>query len=470
MTDTSSLLPNNVGITSDLNFSLKPSAVRSRSYKASILPSNGQTQACGNQSIFMIPGGRKNSYLDTTQSYIRYNVVNNDTNNALCFDVCGGCVINRLDVFHASSLLESIQSYNQLYTYILDCQTTSSQRQGLLSYGFDQWGGRAGANIPVSSSQTVCMPLLGLLGLGSSKMIPMGLLSDDIRVELTWESAILGMVYATSNATKVAWSLTGIELELCIVELSDEGESMVQSSNNGDPLYIHTNSWRHYSSQTTANTGTASCLVPARFASAKSLVMLPHQSALLGSTYYSTGSRVNPNIASYSWRIGSSIVPSKPVQLELGSGSTAVISGGAEAYSEVQKAWHALDNSSASGVLSSNVYNSREVALTGTPWFACNTTAGLGYGSFTTADLASAPQIFSHPCTSQNGFCIATEVESMSQRSDLLISGLNTLSSNIFFEYSVNTVTSAVGNYTLDFFCNYDSILCLQDGLLSVRF
>jgi len=105
MTDTSSLVPNSVGISSDCQYTLKPSAVRSRAYRASIAPTNKSTFIAGDTCISYIPGGRRNSYLDTTQSYMRFTVKNNDTtastssvpaffytdNNAACF-------INRLDI------------------------------------------------------------------------------------------------------------------------------------------------------------------------------------------------------------------------------------------------------------------------------------------------------------------------------------------------------------------------------------
>ena len=43
MTDTTQLIPNNLAVTSDLDYRLKPSAPRSRSYRASILPTNKNT-------------------------------------------------------------------------------------------------------------------------------------------------------------------------------------------------------------------------------------------------------------------------------------------------------------------------------------------------------------------------------------------------------------------------------------------
>ena len=68
-----------------------------------------------------------------------------------------------------------------------------------------------------------------------------------------------------------------------------------------------------------------------------------------------------------------------------------------------------------------------------------------------------------------NAFALATELETFAQRNDVLLSGMNTLASQVFFEANISTALSA-NNYTLDFFANYDHILVLQDGILSVRF
>ena len=68
MTDTSQFLNNAVGITSDLAFNLKNSAVASRSYRCSVPTSNKSTFAPGDVAIAYIPA-RRNCFLDTQQSY-----------------------------------------------------------------------------------------------------------------------------------------------------------------------------------------------------------------------------------------------------------------------------------------------------------------------------------------------------------------------------------------------------------------
>ena len=455
MTDTSQLLPNQTAVTSDCMFNLKPSAVRARSYRASIPSSNKSTFNPSDVVIFYLPAGRRNTYLDPTQSYMRYTVRNNDTTNAINFDQDGASVINRLDVFHASNLLESVQQYNVIHSYLMDFNLNVSQKQGLSGmYGTAGTGDRLGyqisnaANANNPSCFTVCKPVLsGVFGLGAEKCLPLGMLSDDIRVEITLESQANGMAYAAASTTN--WTITSFELELCIIELSDEGESMVRSIASPErPIFLHGTSFRHYVSSLARTTGgSVSYLVPARFASIKSLILCPRSSLATGvSNAYSISCRVNPNFSSYWWRVGSALIPSKPVVLE----NINNTGGYAEALAEIQKAFHSLD---------SNVNS-------------CS--APVGY--FNKADAVNPDgtannkvPITAGTATYENAFAIAQECESFAQRSDLLISGLNTLSTQVFFEANIST-TAPARDYTLDFYAWHDCIYVLEDGIISVRF
>jgi hypothetical protein len=78
-------------------------------------------------------------------------------------------------------------------------------------------------------------------------------------------------------------------------------------------------------------------------------------------------------------------------------------------------------------------------------------------------------------------------MEVFAQKSDVLLSGFNSLNSNIFFETQIgvapctklggngasNTYGTLVGPttaYNLDFFCNFDVIYVLSNGTLTARF
>ena len=132
MTDDSSLnLPNQTALTSDLMYNLKPSATRSRNYRASILPTNKTVFAPSDTTIVYFPGGRRATYLDCSQSYMRFTVKNTDGTNFMNFDTCAATLINRIDIFHGSNLLETITNYNILAAYIFDVQSSQSSKIGL---------------------------------------------------------------------------------------------------------------------------------------------------------------------------------------------------------------------------------------------------------------------------------------------------------------------------------------------------
>ena len=448
MTDTTQLIPNNLAVTSDLDYRLKPSAPRSRSYRASILPTNKNTFNPTDTCIMYIPGGRRNTYLDCTQSYIRMTLKNTDPIGAFRLDNNANCMINRLDVFHGSNLLETIQTYNILSAYILDMQVSASQRVSLSNiYGFNNTTDRRGVELLQGDQQTFCLPIFsGIVGVLNDKMLPIGLLADDIRLEFTFESLASGVVQTIAMTTGTC-QILDFQLQLTIVELSDEGESMVRSNYQYPqmPLYLHGCSWRHYVSQLPTSAGGYSTLVPARFASLKQLALLPRRNTeIASSASYSLSSRANPNFNQYWWRIGSAIIPSKAVYLE----NTGNTGGYGEAYAELLKSWHALHTIINTSVLGPE-YVVGDAAITDCPQIAISTnTAANSY---------------------KNGFVIAQELESFAQRSDVLLSGMNTLSSQVFFEAQLGTTLGAAP-YTLDFFAWYDHIMVIDQGIISIKY
>ena len=446
------LLQNRVSVTSDLQFNLKPSSGRGRAYRASILPTNASTFPCGSTTILYVPCGRRGTFLDPQQSYLKFTVLNNDAANTLLFDNGGWSPINRIDIFHGSNLLESIQQANVLYSFLYDFETTSSHRAGLSCLsGTDVSVARKGLNFAVSSGLTVAVPLLsGVVGMGLDKYLPVCALSDDIRIEITWEAQVQGMVASAANGT--AWSITGVELELTYIELQDESLAIVNSENPlNETLFLHANSWRHYvSSLSTGTSGIYSTLVPARQASLKSLVCLPRRATEIAlGTAYSLSSRINPNFANYWWRIGANLIPQKYVQL---INSNGTIRGFAEGYMEIQKMFHSMNHPEFVGCFTFPQFN---VADNGTA------DTSIGGGGVTVPNTGASSYL--------NAFAIGQNLETYSQKSDVIINGLNTLSSQVFFEANINTATAAA--YTLDFYSNFDMILVKDEtGILSVRF
>jgi hypothetical protein len=223
------------------------------------------------------------------------------------------------------------------------------------------------------------------------------------------------------------------------------------------PVYMHMSSYRHYvSSLPAASAASFSFLVPCRFASMTRLIALPRPNVTINNQLaYSISSRVNPQISNYYWRIGSYLIPNKPVNIQ----STASAgSGYAEAFAELLKSFHAFSAPQYASGITADGFNVADVA-----------DPSVGGGSSSLNGLVSA---YTTGSTSYgNAFAIAQELESYSNRSSVMLSGINCLGQQTFFEGAMNSATTSLSTaYTIDFFANYDCIVELSDGILSAKF
>jgi hypothetical protein len=348
-------------------------------------------------------------------------------------------------------MLESIQQYGVLNSYIADFALDYGKRYGLET----AWGytaDRKGVQIDnANDTKTFCIPILsGVVGSLADKMLPLSL-ADDIRLEFTLASNALGCRWAASGGS--AWSIINFELELTIVELSDEGMRMVeQVTPFTEPIYIHGTSYKYYSSTlASGSNGQQSFLVPARYASLKSLAALPICATDQTDCAYANSSRSNPNFETYSWRVGSLMVPQKPVTLK----NSNTTGGYAEAFTETLRAWHSLNSASAGSSVPMAYY---QVANT------IDATCGVIVRKDTDGSAGAMDLSY------KNAFAIGQELETFANRGDVLLSGLNTLNLQCFFETTASTATS-LGAYTLNFYAHYDHILVIEPtGLISVKY
>lgn len=448
MTDNSILIGSQQSLPKDLLYTLKPSSVRCRSYRCSVAPSNKSTFSPSDNAIFDIPC-RRNTFLDTQSTYMRITVKNLDATalNIISMDSSVYGLINRFDCFHGSNLLETIQDLNVLHAYLTDVHLNTAQRAGLEA----AWGcqsNRKGVSIAGGGTvqTTFCVPILsGVVGAMNSKMLPLSL-ADSIRLEFTLADATQSVAATTNNVP--LWSIVSWELCLNILELSDEGMLLVQSVTPFDkPIFMAGSSFRHYSSNiTTSTTGSQhSILIPARFASLNSLIVLPRRTADVADYQaYSTSSRVNPNISQYYFRCGSLNVPQKPVTLY----NSTNTGGFAEAYQQLLNTWSNTSDIELCTSITKTQYN---VAPAQVAAYGINAAS---------ADAAS----------SDNAFAISQEFESISNRSDVMLTGTNTLNQQTFLELQTWADTAA-NAFVLDIYAHYAHILVLDEyGLLQIRF
>lgn len=397
MSDPSQInVPISVGITSDMQLGLKPAAPRSRSYRLSVAPVNQSTFTANQQIIFELPTGRRNTWYDGSQSYLKFSVKctsnsarTEDTQNGVRIENTAYSFFQRLDIYHSSNLLEQISEYGQLANMLLDVQLSQSEKAGLspmigsnsqtyslinvaapanytsgttttFSGGYVTPGDRSGQPIATDTSfdtavpYTFCLPILsGVIGTGGSgKMLPLGKLSSPIRIEFYTAENDDAIYYGTSGVG-AKWQITNVELCACYVELLDDSFDQDRGVE-----YISTSTYRNSSTTIQSSTaGEITNLLPFRASSIKSLYarFLPFTRAAQGAdatAAYRKSSSINCNMSSYSFRVGSSIYPNKPVYLFSSQQQT-----GAEAYTELLKSFHALSSTNVNTSLLFNNYN-----------------------------------------------------------------------------------------------------------------
>jgi hypothetical protein len=133
----------------------------------------------------------------------------------------------------------------------------------------------------------------------AEKYLPLSL-ADDIRLEFSFEVNNIAVAYVAAQTTN--WTIVNMELELCIIEMSSEGMAMIESHKG---IYLHASSYKHFTANLPSNqSGQITHLIPARFASLKSIHVLPRRSTeTTDKLSYSLSSRICPNISQYQFTV-----------------------------------------------------------------------------------------------------------------------------------------------------------------------
>lgn len=504
MSDPSALnIPINQALTSDMLLGLKPCAPKSRSYRISIAPINKSVFSPNDQIIFELPTGRKGTWLDQSQSYLKFSVQFASTaattggGSGIYLDNSAYSFLQRCDIYNSSYLLETQNEIGQLANFLMDTSLTQSDKAGLSSLigtnalitnyvslttnagaaytqnavvtgipttlqfpgdrsGFSPVSVTTAAGIGTAIPYSFSLPLLsGVIGINASKMLPVGKLANPIRVEMYLAANDDAIYYGTSGAG-ATWQIINVEFCACYVELQDDNLDQVLAP--GEEEYISTTTYRQASTyMPSATSGEFTTLLPFRAASITALYARFRNfgTAVQGANNtaaYRKGSSINPNMSYFYFRIGSSLYPNKPIYCNNGS----LVASGSEAYAELLKSFHALSSTIGNTALTNSSYN---VAATASGGWAVN------YGP-----ASKATAIDTHA----NAFAIGLECQSFSNRNDTILSGISTLNSQIYFTAGINSGVTAGGtgnhNYTIDFFAAMDMVLILRDGILSARF
>jgi hypothetical protein len=432
------------GFPSNLDFQIKKSLPRGvRSYKQNVSVIGGLSIGGEQQNLkFDIPCGRPGTFLDPSSSFLQIRVQAGATGD-IYLDGSAYSLIERFQVLSSGQTLEDILAYGNLVTLLLDNQLSIGRQASgsiLLGCGTNSTlnAVRGGVSIPAGTSTVFCLPLVSAFFSSMDKYLPVGEISD-LRIEIQLQNQSNAVVNTTLNPT--GWSITSADLMLNFVELESDVHKMIHASNGGK-YYISSDTFRAYQNNVSGTTSSDSLLIPARFSSVKGILQTFRPSAQQNNFLtQSQTHRVNPfggtaGTPSIQFSIGSSLYP-----------QTAIRSS-AELFAEGQKYFHMMNSTDYRGIIST------------TNWNILSDPTALAIG-------AAAGTVTTNANNSGTGF-LAINLESVNGRSSLMNSGISTLGTNIIENITYSTPLYG-SQLRVDSYVNVDCVLCIEDGVLTIR-
>lgn len=417
-----------MAISSKQVYSQVPKSLSCEKYLASIQPSSGNSFVVGEQVEFVIPT-RANEFLNAVNTTIRFkiNAVALATPAAAVFDNNASNMIERVEVYHGSNLLEQLAGYGVLFTTMFEAQTTLIHQASSISYGTNSSyldvDKRAGAIIPTGDGIVVEMPLLSsVVGLAANphKYLPLcKMTAGPLRVVITLRDG------RNNTVTNTLGTFSGMSLNCEFIKVGQQAMSVIDKANEAiygskDTVQVNTKQWSDYIYQIPNGTATGTALsnlVDARYSSVCGLVFSFLNN---GANYYQT-SRSMP-YSSMQLRIGSSYFPRKPI------------------------------TSSASNKVEPFMISQRYLGSLNDPH---------DFGGVRKVDYESVL----NPATPRTaGFYLMIDTETYNKE-NLLYDGINTLNDNIFVDgVCMLTLTSTM---IVHAHVQYDAILTCQNGVMT---
>lgn len=431
--------PINKAVAREMSYDLKPSSSGQKS-RINIAPYNSPSVTLNSTQLvqFYIPR-RPNTFLDGQSVYLTGIVSLPAQTNAARINRNCQSLINRLSVYGSNSLLlEDIANYNLLAHTITDMslnfydKLSLSLALGGYSDSLDTSTGDAvtddGDGLAAAGSFTInfAIPLISSFFSLSEKLFPIGALSDDLRLDIYLETAQRAFSQNGAADISTGYSFQNLELVCDVITMDQPILPM------GQPIYIHSTSWRNYVSNfPNGSSSLQSVLIPHRSLSVKQLLFFSNRGTTQGIDAMNRVSPWGTSNLNVSFNIGGQRTPSKP------------ISTFAEMNAETQKSFHSW-----SEVVMNGSYNKNQ-------YIVQNTTAP------TYANRGNQKHVFGY------------DFDTYSKKSGVILSGSNWSTINSYIEGNVSndTATSALSTALTNYcYVHYDVIYIIKDGMIDVRY
>ena len=475
----------------NLLYQTKSESASARSYKANIAPQNGTGPYAPNQTIIVNIPTSPNLVTAMSENYLKFDatftVGGNDT-NYIRLDNCGAhSFIQRIRVFHGSVLLSDINNYNQLASMCYDLQVSTPAAYGkyniltgsrndmvvstptFLAAAIPDAAGTVTtlSNIPLSANQvnsgirigtgliaangvssvhTFCLPLISIVGTLCPKYFPLfECTAFPLRVEIQLASSATAI--ACSGTALSTFSLTNVEYVMNCIELSENAIQIIKSSTGGGPLQFVFSDYSNIETSYSASTGSLLAIPCAfKYASIRSLFIAMRDRVKTDAIRYFPFSNNTFNLASYSFRLGSKVVPTKSPENYI------------EMYAELIKSISSL----------SDINHAPSIELR-------SYSGGLYKNSDAADDATQLPTqvgtgLASSNAVNSGSFYVGLDLENYPNADkDKIWAGYNSHNDDIFFLPKFGDLTAAT-TISFGIYCMFDAELTFNSGQCYISF
>lgn len=441
-----------IALPTELSLAPKPQGVQANSRRINITPLNNTIWNPSDSILWDFPVNRACTYLNGQETVLMLRVKNNDS-APMYVDHNAASFIQRLDIYSAGQLIETIDNYSVLYSTLLDVQSGPMERLTynnlLLGSDNDTTNNtfnisRGGVQIAGGATQTFFIPVLsGVIGSGLGRYLPLNLLSE-LKVVVTLSPAAIPCIYQGST-TPTVWTVVAAEFQITTVQLSPEVDRALLESHGNQPIVLSSETWRNFNTILAAGGSGDQVIIPIKPVSARSLLTVYRPTSILTSYQSaSVSARINPfsnidNGSSFQLLAGSVYYPQK-----------AVVRGSCELLNEVMKCFHGLAN-----------VNTKSM-ITATNYEAIGAPAALNI-NFNQATYNTYVQ-------TTGTFVAGLNLDIFSGTANKSMCGLNLAVGNNFIIQSYKSGTTLGQQTRMDGFLHYDILLIIDPVTKQISF
>jgi len=296
----------------------------------------------------------------------------------------------------------------------------------------------------------------GIIGVNAAKSIQLNKFKGaNIVHTIRWEYSDNALV-SNTTAAGTTYLVTKYELNIETVTIRNTPEQYLPLFNNPRTIYPF-KSYAYYSYTLTSTTSTAQIPIGIVASSVTGIYVKfrPDYNAVQGATTtsrYRLSSTCNPNLNSWSLSINGKKLPQNDITVIDSYNGLAT-----ECFSELMKSYGSFSVIDANPSVFGFEYNVNELGtLTNTNLMNSKN----GILTINAVNIANLSYL--------NAFHLGKELELLSNRSDVLMSGIPCTSSNFYLTLKFIPGQTANSNYFVDIFVTYDGLLTVQDSISTV--